>query len=166
MKIVQPCLTFCSCLTLCDPLHYTVHGILQAWILEWVAFPFSRGSSQPRFWTQVSSIAGRFFTSWAGIPGTLKWVACPFSRGSSLQRNWIGVSCIAGGFFTYLFGQGSPNVRIIKVHVHDKESRLLATLFSHGKIRNYSGTCIIYTRYHTYTIPFILHIGAIQQKLL
>ena len=37
-----------SCLTLCDPVDYTVHGILQARILEWVAFPFSRGSSQPR----------------------------------------------------------------------------------------------------------------------
>ena len=32
-----------SCLTLCDPMEYTVHGILQARILEWVAFPFSRG---------------------------------------------------------------------------------------------------------------------------
>ena len=42
-----------------------VHGILQARILEWVAFPFSRGSSQPREQTQVSHIAGRFFTSWA-----------------------------------------------------------------------------------------------------
>ena len=44
---------------------YIVHGILQARILEWVAFPFSRGSSQPRDQTQVSCIAGRFFTSWA-----------------------------------------------------------------------------------------------------
>ena len=44
---------------------YTVHGILQARILEWVAFPFSRGSSQPRDHTQVSRIAGRFFTKWA-----------------------------------------------------------------------------------------------------
>ena len=35
-------------LTLCDPMNYTVHGILQARILEWVAFPFSRESSQPR----------------------------------------------------------------------------------------------------------------------
>ena len=41
----------------------TVHGILQATILEWVAFPFSRGSSQPRDRTQVSRIAGGFFTS-------------------------------------------------------------------------------------------------------
>ena len=36
------------CLTLCNPMDYTVHGILQARILEWVAFPFSKGSSQPR----------------------------------------------------------------------------------------------------------------------
>ena len=52
-----------SCPTLCDPMHHTVHKILQARILEWVAFPFSRGSSQPRDQTQVSCIAGRFFTS-------------------------------------------------------------------------------------------------------
>ena len=44
---------------------YTVHGILQARILEWVAFPFFRWSSQPRDQTQVSRIAGGFFTSWA-----------------------------------------------------------------------------------------------------
>ena len=54
-----------SYLTLCDPMDYTVHGILQVRILEWVAFPFSRGSSQPRDQTQVSCIAGEFFTSWA-----------------------------------------------------------------------------------------------------
>ena len=36
------------CLTLCDPMGYTVHGILQTKILKWVAVPFSRGSSQPR----------------------------------------------------------------------------------------------------------------------
>ena len=52
-----------SCLTLCDPMHYTVHGILQATILEWVALLFSRGSSQPRDRTQVSRTVGRFFTS-------------------------------------------------------------------------------------------------------
>ena len=52
-----------SCPTLCDPMDYTVHGILQARILKWVAFPFPRGSSQPKDQTQVSHIAGRFFTS-------------------------------------------------------------------------------------------------------
>ena len=47
------------------PHGYSVHGILQARILEWVAVPSSRGSSQPRDWTQVCGIAGGFFTSWA-----------------------------------------------------------------------------------------------------
>ena len=54
-----------SCPTLCDPVDYTVHGILQVRILEWVAFPFSRGSSQSRDRTQVFHIAGEFFTYWA-----------------------------------------------------------------------------------------------------
>ena len=52
-----------SCLTLCNLMNYTVHGILQARMLEWVAIPFSRGSSQPRDRTQVSRIASRFFAS-------------------------------------------------------------------------------------------------------
>ena len=43
----------------------SVHGILQARRLDWVASPFSRGSSWPRGWTWVSHIAGRFFTVWA-----------------------------------------------------------------------------------------------------
>ena len=54
-----------SCPTLFNTTDYTVHGILQAWILEWVAFPFSRGSFQPRGQIQVSCIAGRFFINWA-----------------------------------------------------------------------------------------------------
>ena len=58
VKIVQ------SCSTLWDSMAYIVHEILQARILEWVAFPFSRGSSQSRDGTQVSHIAGKFFTSW------------------------------------------------------------------------------------------------------
>ena len=58
-----------SLLTLCDRMNYTVHGILQARILEWVAIPFSRGSSQPGDRTQVSCIVGGFFT--AEPPGKL-----------------------------------------------------------------------------------------------
>ena len=62
------CLDAQSCLTLCNPMDYSlpgssVPGILQARILEWVALPSSRGSSQPRDWTWVSHIAGGFFTS-------------------------------------------------------------------------------------------------------
>ena len=51
--------------TLCDPMDYTVHGILQARILEWVAVPFSRGSSRPRNQTGVSCITGEFFMVWS-----------------------------------------------------------------------------------------------------
>ena len=54
-----------SCLILCDPLDHTVHGILQARILEWVAIPSSRESSQPRDRTQISHIAGGLLTIWA-----------------------------------------------------------------------------------------------------
>ena len=62
------CLVAQSCPTLCDPMDYnppgsSVHGILQARILEWVAMPVSRGSSWPRDWTRVSCLAGRFFTT-------------------------------------------------------------------------------------------------------
>ena len=66
-----------SCLTLCDPMDYTIHGILQARILEWVAYPFSRGSSRSRNWTRVFCIAGGFFTNWvtreAGTVCLDKW---------------------------------------------------------------------------------------------
>ena len=48
----------------CSPPGSSIHGIPQARILEWVVMPFSIGSSQPRDWTQVSHIAGRFFTIW------------------------------------------------------------------------------------------------------
>ena len=51
------------CPTLCDPMDYRVHGILQARILEWVAFPFSRGSSQLRDRILISCISGGFFNN-------------------------------------------------------------------------------------------------------
>ena len=66
-----------SCPTLCDPMDCIVHGILQARTLEWVTFPFSRGSSQPRDQTQVSLLQGIFPT-----------------------QESTGVSYIAGRFFT------------------------------------------------------------------
>ena len=89
-----------SCPALCNPIDYTVLGILQAGVLEWVAFPFFRESSQPRDQTQVSHVAGRFLyqLSHQGSPRILEWVAYPFSSGSSWIRNWTMVSCIVGGF--------------------------------------------------------------------
>ena len=62
--VTQPCLTLCDPMD-CSPPGSSVHEILQARILEWVAMPFSRGSSQPRDQTQVSCITGGFFTVWA-----------------------------------------------------------------------------------------------------
>ena len=65
-----------SCLTLCDPIDGSppdspIPGILQARIPEWVAIPFSRGSSQLRDRTQVSRITGRHFTVWATREATI-----------------------------------------------------------------------------------------------
>ena len=59
-----------SCPTLCNLMDYSppgssIHGILQARILQWVAIPFPRGSFWPRNWTPVSYIAGKYFTIWA-----------------------------------------------------------------------------------------------------
>ena len=90
-----------SCPTLCDPMDYIVHGILQARILEWVTVPFSRGSSQLRDWTQIScSTADSLPAESTGKPKNAGGVAYPFTRGSSWPTNWTQVSCTAGGFFT------------------------------------------------------------------
>ena len=64
MLVTQSCPTLCDPMD-CSPPGSSVHGILQARILEWVACPFSKGSSQPRDRTCISRIAGRFFTIWA-----------------------------------------------------------------------------------------------------
>ena len=79
------------------------HGlwILQARILEWVAFPFFRGSSQPRDWTRSPILqADSLPAEPQGSPRTLEWVTYPFFSRSSQPRNRTGVSYIAGGFFT------------------------------------------------------------------
>ena len=91
-----------SCLTLCDPMNYTVHGILQARILGWVAISFSKSL----FPTQGSNPGLPhckqilYHLSHQGSARILEWVAYPFSRESSWHRNWTGVSYIAGLFFT------------------------------------------------------------------
>ena len=62
--VTQPCLTLCDSMD-CHLPGSSVHGISQAWILDWVAISSSRGSSWLRDWTRVSCIAGRFFSIWA-----------------------------------------------------------------------------------------------------
>ena len=114
----------------------SVHGLLQARILQWVTIPFSRGSFQPRDRTQVSHLARRFFTIWVTrealyihkslscvwlfvtpwtvVHGILQarilvWVVFPFSRGSSQPRDQTQVSHLAGGFFT-IWAKGKPKI--------------------------------------------------------
>ena len=88
-----------SCPTLCDPMDYTVHGILQARILEWVSVPFSRASSHPRDWTW-NCRQTLYQLSCKGSPKIQEWVAYPFSSGSSWPMNQTRVSCFAVAFFT------------------------------------------------------------------
>ena len=74
-----------SCSVVSDflqPHGLTVHVIPQARILEWVAFPFSRGFSQPRDQTQVSHIAGGIFTSWVTREAEPKFICWDFSPNS------------------------------------------------------------------------------------
>ena len=72
MLVAQSCPTFCVPMD-CSPPGSSVHGLLQARILEWVVIPFSTGSSQPRDQTWVSRIASGFFTVWATKEAPMKW---------------------------------------------------------------------------------------------
>ena len=75
--VAQSCLILCDLMD-CSLLGSSVHGILQARILEWVAISFSRGSSHPRDWTRSPALAGRFFTIWASkVVGLKKSVPSP-----------------------------------------------------------------------------------------
>ena len=98
------CLVAQSCLTLCNPMDCSlpgssVHGILQARILEWVAIPSSRGSSQLRDWTQVSCVLGRYFTFWYTREAQEYWSGYP-SSGQLPDPGIKWVSCTVRGFFT------------------------------------------------------------------
>ena len=72
MLVAQSCLTFCDPMD-CSPSGFSVHGLLQARILEWVVIPFSTGSSQPRDQTWVSCIARGSFTIWSTKEAPIKW---------------------------------------------------------------------------------------------
>ena len=96
-----------SCLTLYDPMDYTVHGILQARIQEWVAFPFSRGSSQGSNPSLPHCRLILYQLSHKGSLRILEWVAVSFSRGPSQPRDQTQVSHIAGGLLTS-WPQGKP----------------------------------------------------------
>ena len=72
-----------SCQILCDPTDCSppgssIHGVLQARILEWVSIPFCRGSFQPRDWTRIACIAGRLYTIWATREAPRRGHICSF----------------------------------------------------------------------------------------
>ena len=84
--VIQLCPPFCDLMDYSLP-GSSVHGILQTRILEWVAIPFSRGSSWPRDWTQLSCVAGRLFTVWTtrkgnGNPLLYSCLEKPMDRGA------------------------------------------------------------------------------------
>ena len=99
------------------PNPYRVHGILQARILEWVAFPFTRGSSQPRDSTQVSRIAGGFFTSWATGEAQEYWSGQPIPSPVDLPDPGIEL--------------GSPGLQAdrLKTELSGKQERYKVCLF-------------------------------------
>ena len=80
-----------SHIQLCHPLDW-VHGILQAWILEWEAFPSSGGLPNPEIEPRFPALqADSLPAESQGSPRVLEWVAYPFSRRSFRPRNWTGV---------------------------------------------------------------------------
>ena len=126
--VAQSCPTVCDSMD-CSPPGSPVHGILQAWILEWVAISFCKWSFWPRDITEIFLTEGSFFTIWAtgevlvtqscstlcnvvdcSLPGSsvhgifqakiLEWVDSSFSRGSSRPRDQTQASRIAGRCFT------------------------------------------------------------------
>ena len=103
-KLLQLCPTLFDPMD-CSPPGSSLHGILQETILEWVAMPSSKGTSQSRDRTCVSRSscvtgATREPLSYQGSPRIPEWVVIPFSRESSWPRYWIWVSHIVDRFFT------------------------------------------------------------------
>ena len=86
----------------CSPLGSSVHGILQAKILEWVAIPFTSNSSQPGDWTQVFCIASRFFTIWA----TRKVSSNEYSGLISFRVDFFDLLVVQGALKTLLQHHG------------------------------------------------------------
>ena len=94
MKVIQ------SCTTLCSPVDYTIHGILQARTVGSLSlfqgiFPTQGLNPGLPHCRQIL-----YQLSHKGSPRIPEWVAYPFSRGSFWPRNWTGVSCITGRFLT------------------------------------------------------------------
>ena len=117
------------CYRLYSPPGSSVHGILQARILEWVAIPFAKGSSWSRDWTWVSCIAGRFFTVWV-IREAPVWeshfnpslAACNGLSGGRVELTWphLDLLSITEWAFRHFFLSLHPGVLATSGHNKDE----------------------------------------------
>ena len=105
MKVAQ------SCPTLCDPMDYTVHGILQARILEWVAFPCSRGSSRPR----TCALAGGFVTTKPSC-SPLQWWESVDEQWETGNRKGSREKSASHETFLQVHAKQNLKSRLFKVH--------------------------------------------------
>ena len=134
-----------SCLPLCDPMDSSppgssVHGILQARILEWVAMPFSRGSSWCRDRTPASHIAGRYFTIWA------TWLPYSSSHGGISSLSFLGSSLDLTHWYTLFCWLRWPN----RLCFHPTSER---TLCSHLCSFSYEILRCLRTQAQTFCFP-------------
>ena len=113
------CVYMCQlCPTLCNPICYTVHGLLQARILEWWPFPSLGDLPNPEIKPGLPHCRRILHQlSHQGSPRILQWVTYPFSSRSSWPRNQSRVSFIAGRFFTNWAIREAPRHMYIYIHM-------------------------------------------------
>ena len=158
-----------SCLTLCDPMDYSLPGfsvyrIFQARVPEWVAISFSRGSSLPRDWTWVSHIAGRGFTLWATVSTKRMWNGVwerfwrpcrppwPTEEKRAIVANHIyyrgpapvGSRDPLGGWRRRLRNRERDKERILQLRKQRREKRLIFLGLHRKPIKPQHGTCSIH----------------------
>ena len=125
-----------SCLTLCSPMNCSltdssVRGILQAGLLEWIAFLCARGSSWPRNRTRVSCIAGGFFTIWANRKPILNDVFnLKMNNNQTKYGKWKAAIAVLGLFSL------SKNVYLLATEIIKKWS--LPWYVSYSNMQNFS----------------------------
>ena len=123
-----------SCPTLCDPMEcslpgFSVHGILQARILEWVAVLFSSGSSQPRDWTQLSHTEGGFSTIWTTREIQQNWSGWPIPSLGDLPNPGIEPGLLHCRHILYQLSYQRSPVWYWKIKKERKKAQINGTEF-------------------------------------
>ena len=121
-EVAELYLTLCKPMD-CSPPGSSVHGTLQARILEWVAISFSRGSSRPRDWTQVSHITGRCFNLWATREAQYFFEPLFWVGGGGGKNTGVGChSLLQEIFLTQGLNPGLPHCRQTLYHLSYQRS--------------------------------------------